>query len=436
MLASPLPPPRRDSRPFGSGRAWPPHLGASLPRLFDILLSLILLTLLAPVLAARGLIAWRRTRRILIARERVGWFRVPFHRLAFAGNSTGASLPVLFNVLAGDMAFVGPRALSPEEAAKLAPEAEIRFSVRPGLFSPYTVRRKTGIAYDDESALDLEFCNKQSVRGNLGLILRGVLSSLLAGNDQRALYVPERFILLGVPIVNTTMKDAIDWIVGCCRSGIRCRAAFVNPDCLNIAYRHAEYRSVLNDASQVWPDGIGIKLGCRILGIALRENVNGTDLFPRLCERVAKEGLSLYLLGARPGIANMAGDNLQARFPALRISGARDGYFTPAEEAEVIEDINQSGADILLVAFGAPRQELWLAQHQDRLRPRVLLGVGGLFDFYSGQMPRAPVWMREIGLEWVWRLRQEPRRMWRRYIIGNPLFLYRVFRQQRQEQPQ
>jgi N-acetylglucosaminyldiphosphoundecaprenol N-acetyl-beta-D-mannosaminyltransferase len=117
------------------------------------------------------------------------------------------------------------------------------------------------------------------------------------------------------------------------------------------------------------------------------------------------------------------------RYPGLRIAGARDGYFKSHEEQSVVDDINSSGARILLVAFGAPRQELWLKRWRSELEPPVGMGVGGLFDFYSGRMPRAPVWMREMGLEWVFRLMQEPGRMWRRYVIGNPLFLYRVRQQ-------
>ena len=123
-----------------------------------------------------------------------------------------------------------------------------------------------------------------------------------------------------------------------------------------------------------------------------------------------------------------------SRYPGLRIVGARDGYFGPEEEEGVVEAINRSGARILLVAFGAPRQELWLQRWRDRLEPGVCMGVGGLFDFYSGRIPRAPAWMRELGLEWVFRLMQEPGRMWRRYVIGNPLFLSRVWRQARQPQ--
>jgi N-acetylglucosaminyldiphosphoundecaprenol N-acetyl-beta-D-mannosaminyltransferase len=163
----------------------------------------------------------------------------------------------------------------------------------------------------------------------------------------------------------------------------------------------------------------------------LRENVNGTDLFPRLCEAASQAGLSIYLLGARPGIAEAAANKMRERYPGLHIAGARDGYFSPEEEAGVVAGINASGAAILLVAFGVPRQELWIERWRTDLQPRVCLGVGGLFDFYSGRIARAPVWMREIGLEWVWRLLQEPKRMWRRYIIGNPLFLSRVWRQTR-----
>ncbi len=205
--------------------------------------------------------------------------------------------------------------------------------------------------------------------------------------------------------------------------------AFVNPDCLNVAWKNGEYRNALLEADRVLPDGIGIHLGCRMLGQALQANVNGTDMFPLLCEAAAREQLPIYLLGARPDIAQAAAENMVQRYPQLKIVGARDGYFQPEEEEAVVDAINCSGARILLVAFGAPRQELWLRRWRDRLVPPVSMGVGGLFDFYSGRIARAPVWMREMGLEWVFRLMQEPGRMWRRYVIGNPLFLFRVRQQ-------
>lgn len=415
-------------------QSWPPVaalITEFLPRLLDIVLALAMLLLLAPVLLLRAVLARWRTGRVFSRTERVGRFRAPFRQLAFADRAAGATLPVLFNILRGDMAFAGPRALRPAEAALLRPEDGIRFCVRPGLFSPHALRRKTGIAYDDEAALDREFYYSETAKGNAGLVARAALGALLTGSGERE--TPDSFRLFGVPIVNTTMSEAIDWIVRHARDRHSHLAAFVNPDCLNIAYTHPEYHAMLNGAACVWPDGIGINMGCRMLGLALRENVNGTDMFPRLCERAAQEKLSIYLLGARPNIARMAAENLCARFPELKIAGTRDGYFSPESEPEVIAAINQSGADILLTAFGAPRQELWLARHQGELRPRVIMGVGGLFDFYSGNIPRAPIWMRELGLEWTWRLMQEPGRMWRRYLIGNPLFLYRIYRQKLKE---
>ena len=159
------------------------------------------------------------------------------------------------------------------------------------------------------------------------------------------------------------------------------------------------------------------------------EIVDGTDLFPRLCERAADERLALYLLGARPSVAAAAAEAMRAKHPHLEIAGTHHGYFDSRHTSTIVNDINTSGAHILLVAMGAPRQDLWLAAHREELRTPILMGVGGLFDFYSGNIRRAPMWMREIGLEWVWRLLQEPGRMWRRYLIGNPLFLYRVWRE-------
>jgi len=417
-------------------RFWYPLAGllnGALPRLLDMTVSLALIAGLAPLLLGRALAALYQTGQIFEPMERVGQFRATYRQLAFAGAAPGAGLAVLFNILKGDMALAGPRALSPEEADAMQDPAGIRFRIRPGLFSPHALRRKTGIAYDDEAELDQAFYYGETARGNVGLVARAAIGSLLAGGGERAMPMPASFKLLGVTIVNTTLREAIDGIVNQARADRSSLVAFVNPDCLNIAYTHGEYRNVLERATCVWPDGIGIKLGCRLLGLGLRENVNGTDLFPRLCERCVDENLSLYLLGARPGIARKTAENMQARYPGLRIAGARDGYFQPEEEDQAIAAINASGANILLVAFGAPRQELWLARHQPRLQPRVLIGVGGLFDFYSGNIPRAPIWMREIGLEWTWRLMQEPGRMWRRYIIGNPLFLYRVYRQKLKE---
>ena len=403
-------------------------IGVALSRGLDVTLALLLLILLAPLLAVRGLIARAGTGRVFARETLIGHFRVPFERLRFTGTAPGRDLAVLLNILRGDMAIAGPRPLSAEEATRVGVEAAVRFTVRPGVFSPYRLKSRTGVAYAPEAQIDSDYAYGQSARGDVGLVVRSLIGEVLGGGEAPTPPVLEFF---GVPIVNTTMPEAVDWIAARAVAGDPALLAFVNPDCLNIAYVDAEYRRILLDAARVLPDGIGIHIGCRMLGVALQANVNGTDLFPQLCERATQTGLGLFLLGARPGIAEAVASNMRAQFPGLRIDGVQDGYFDPADEDAVIDRINASGAAILLVAFGVPRQEKWLARNHARLTAPVRMGVGGLFDFYSGRIPRAPVWMREIGLEWTWRLMQEPGRMWRRYVIGNPLFLYRVWRQAR-----
>jgi N-acetylglucosaminyldiphosphoundecaprenol N-acetyl-beta-D-mannosaminyltransferase len=229
------------------------------------------------------------------------------------------------------------------------------------------------------------------------------------------------------------MAEALDWIEARVQTQQKALLAFVNPDCLNTAYTNNAYLHILQTADRVLPDGIGLNIGCRLLNQSLLANVNGTDLFPRLCERAAAGGYSLFLLGGLPGVAELAAEAMRQRYPGLNIAGVRDGFFSSEQESQIIQTINDSGAAILLAGFGVPKQEFWLARHFENLQPRVSLGVGGLFDYYSGRIPRAPVWMREIGMEWSWRLIQEPGRMWKRYIIGNPLFLYRVWLQRQQD---
>lgn len=402
-----------------------------LPRILDFVITVTLLVLLSPFMAIAALMAKFRTGHVFELQTRVGHHRVFFERLHFSGEVPFADWATLFNILRGDMAWVGPRPLSRKEAEALAPSYHARFLLRPGVISPFVLRSQVGIGYDGEESSDLDFFYSETAKGNLGYGFRYLVGALLAGRAPRP--TPPMVSFFDVTVTNATMAEAIDWIVMRVKRRQRAQVAFVNPDCLNIAYRHEAYKQCLIEADQVLPDGIGIHLGCRILGVSLRENVNGTDLFPRLCERAVKENMSLFLLGAKPGVAQAAAEAMQARYPGLRIAGVRDGYFEQSEISGVINDVNKSGADILLVAMGAPRQELWLAEHAKQLNPAIRMGVGGLFDFYSGRIPRAPLWMREIGLEWLYRLLQEPGRMWRRYVIGNPLFLFRVWRQRQKK---
>lgn len=403
---------------------------SAVPRIFDLLSSLALLLLLLPLFLLRGFMAYSQTGLVFNRQIQLGRFQQEFERLTFAGAQSGKSLAILLNVLRGDLAWAGPRAITPEELSGLSAKDLFRFGVRPGVISPYALRKKIGLAYEDEQAIDHEFYYSATAKEHVGLSLRGVVGSLLGGSVPRP--TPPILHFWGVDIVNTSMSEALDWIDQRIQQKRKSLLAFVNPACLNIAYTHQNYLSVLQRADRVLPDGIGINIGCRMLNESLLANVNGTDLFPRLCERAAKGGYSLFLLGGLPGIAELTAQAMQERYPDLVIAGVHDGYFTSEQENQVIETINNSGASILLVGFGVPKQELWLANHLGQLQTTVNLGIGGLFDYYSGRIPRAPVWVREIGFEWVWRLVQEPGRMWKRYIIGNPLFIYRVWLQRQQ----
>jgi N-acetylglucosaminyldiphosphoundecaprenol N-acetyl-beta-D-mannosaminyltransferase len=234
-------------------------------------------------------------------------------------------------------------------------------------------------------------------------------------------------LLNAVSIANVSMDEALSMIERAVRERLRRCVFFVNADCMNLSARDPGYHRILGrDDAWVFGDGAGIKLAGALSRQPLQDNVNGTDMFPLLAAQCAKNGQSIFLLGAKEGVAAEVEARMVAAYPGLRIAGTHHGYFQHGECPEVIARINDSGADIVMVALGAPLQERFIARHRDALASPVLMGVGGLFDFYSGRVPRAPKILRDASLEWTWRLMMEPRRMWRRYLVGNFAFVGRV----------
>ena len=225
--------------------------------------------------------------------------------------------------------------------------------------------------------------------------------------------------VFGVHIDCVTNAEAVASI----RAGGGRMYAFVNAHCLNIAYKDQEYRDILNNVfDKVWPDGVGVRMAGRRLGFSVPENVNGTDLFPLIA---SSGGLSFWFLGGRPGVADKAMEKCREMFPNSRFLGATDGY--QSDWSRVLPDIAAARPDVLLVALGVPLQEKWLASHWEHLRGvGCAIAVGGLLDFLSGRIPRAPRWVRKLSIEWMWRLAMEPRRMFSRYVIGNFMFMYRI----------
>jgi N-acetylglucosaminyldiphosphoundecaprenol N-acetyl-beta-D-mannosaminyltransferase len=401
-------------------------------RVADILLAAILLAALSPLFLLVALVIRLTGNSVFVSEPRIGRWGDEFQMMTF--NATGQfgrivaalgihRLPLLIHVLRGEMSLVGPRAVHPGELSPRARAVRKRSSVRPGLLSLWWLRKKANIDFGSELDVDLEYVEGQSGKGDLGIAIRS-LPAMLYGDSSPI--VPDQVEILGVPIRNITMEDALQFIMQGARGFPPQQVCFVNTDCVNKAQRNRPYAERLLSCSAVFADGIGIRVAGKILRRPIRQNVNGTDLFPRLCHRLQGSELGLFLLGARPGITEAVAQWVEKNHPGARVKGIQHGYFSPEEEPAVIRKINESGAEILLVAFGSPRQDMWIAEHLPELNVGIAMGVGGLFDFYSGQMPRAPQWLRELSLEWVYRLCQEPGRMWRRYLLGNLVFLSRV----------
>ena len=202
---------------------------------------------------------------------------------------------------------------------------------------------------------------------------------------------------------------------------------FLNANNANIAQNDAVYRDALA-RSDVLPDGIGVDIAAKMLaGSKFPANLNGTDLVPAFFVFVARP-MKIALVGAKPDVLQKALDNFQALTPWHHFEAISDGYFNVAEAPRVLADIAAFKPDVTLVAMGSPAQEKWVDAEFGPEHGRIVFGVGALFDFVSGTVPRAPRFFRELRLEWVYRLAREPGRLWRRYIVGNPLFLYRVLR--------
>ena len=228
--------------------------------------------------------------------------------------------------------------------------------------------------------------------------------------------------ILGFSVVNAKLAETVYWIADRAQSRTPTQIAFLNAHCVNIARKDWRYRDTLQNVDALLPDGSGVALAARLDQQSLGENLNGTDLFEPLCRCLAFRNIPVFFLGGRPGVARTAAENAQTSCPNLNVAGYRHGYFSPREEDDVISQINNSGARVVFVAFGVPDQDVWLSRIRHRLHAPVVLGVGGLLDFVSGRIPRAPLWMRRAGIEWLYRLKCEPSRMWRRYIIGNASF--------------
>ena len=218
--------------------------------------------------------------------------------------------------------------------------------------------------------------------------------------------------ILGVRVHRLNMGAAVAAIMRMLTGEGHHQVVTLNAAMLFRAVRDEEFRQLVNSASLVTPDGMGVLLVGRILGVSFPAKVSGVDLADRLCALSANLGVPVFLLGAGPGVVERVAENLSRSYPGLQIAGVRHGYYHPHEEPEVVQAIKQAGARLLLVGLGSPRQEVWIASHLVDSGAAVGMGVGGSFDVYAGLVRLAPEWVRRAGLEWAYRLVREPWR-WR-----------------------
>ena len=238
-----------------------------------------------------------------------------------------------------------------------------------------------------------------------------------------------RVNVLGVGFDNVTMAEAVEEAVRLLEGPEARYVVTPNPEIVEVCREDDAARRAVNGAALVLPDGVGVIKGAAILGTPLRERVPGVEFGARLMEKMAERGKSLYLLGAKPGVAEQAAERLEARYPGLRIAGTHDGYFQ--EDGPVAEEIRQSGADAVFVCRGAPKQELWMARNAQATGAKLLCGLGGSLNIFAGTAERAPKFWCDHGLEWFYRLCKEPWRLGR--MMKLPLFLIHVKREKRKK---
>ncbi len=234
--------------------------------------------------------------------------------------------------------------------------------------------------------------------------------------------------ILGVEITDVTRTRAVQLVHEMIEGydGAARSIFFVNAHTLNLAAADAGYRKVLNSGSYVFGDGTGVRWAARMKGVRLRDNLNGTDLVPELL--ASTPGRRYFLLGADEETIRRAAAVAEIRFPNWTQVGYHHGFLDDRTLCrDVLRRINAAGPDLLLVGMGNPRQERWIHEYRSALRVPVCMGVGGLFDFWAGNVSRAPRWLRRLGHEWLWRLFQQPADKARRYLVGNPLFLLRAW---------
>jgi N-acetylglucosaminyldiphosphoundecaprenol N-acetyl-beta-D-mannosaminyltransferase len=238
-----------------------------------------------------------------------------------------------------------------------------------------------------------------------------------------------RIEVLGCPIDALDMRATVRKCLELIEQGHGARQVSVNAAKLARLSEDSESATYIRGCDVISADGQSVVWASRILGTPLPGRVSGTDLMMELLEAANQRGLGVFILGGRESVLAEAVRRIRASYPGVRVAGVQHGYFRLEEEAEVARVIRDAAPDLLLVAMSSPKKEHWLKRHAAQLEVPLAMGVGGAIEVFAGVRRRAPVWLQRAGFEWLWRLIQEPRRMWRRYLLGNPHFIWLVIRE-------
>ena len=231
--------------------------------------------------------------------------------------------------------------------------------------------------------------------------------------------------ILEVNVNIITMDEIVHALESRLRRNLQSFVVTANAEIIMMCQQDAVYKEILNSqADFVLPDGAGAVWAGRYLGYEVAERVTGFDLWNNLLKLSAEQEWKVYFLGGAPGIAEAAKSKAESLYPGVRIVGVHDGYFKSNETEELLDEINESGAQMLFVALGAPKQERFIAEQRERLKARLLMGIGGSFDVFAGKMARAPKWMQDASLEWAFRLYKQPSRFIR--MLALPKFAFKV----------
>ncbi|AAM25322.1 N-acetylglucosaminyldiphosphoundecaprenol N-acetyl-beta-D-mannosaminyltransferase [Caldanaerobacter subterraneus subsp. tengcongensis MB4] len=234
----------------------------------------------------------------------------------------------------------------------------------------------------------------------------------------------DKLYIFGVPIHRVTMIEAVEILKGYLKEDRIHIVATPNAEIIMMAQKDEEYKKILNETDLNVPDGSGVVFASRVFNKPLKERVAGFDLMMEFVKWASHKDVSIYLLGAKPEVVEKAQSNLKNLYPSLKIVGFHHGYFNEKEEENIIEDINKRAAQVLFVALGAPKQEKWIYKNKEKLKVKIAMGVGGSFDVIAGKAKRAPEIYRKLGLEWLYRLIQEP---WRyKRMSALPKFAFKV----------